>query len=163
MGASAATLCSFRRFRDDKDVPLDDMDSDMMMAYEAYLKNNGVSPNSSSFYMRNLRAVYNRAVEKGLTSQRFPFKHVYTGVEKTVKRAVPLKVIKRIKEMDFSMNPSFDFARDMFLASISRYVIRGYGIPAKKGFAEWCAFLSQTQNGAATLHQMGEVYAGDCG
>lgn len=113
----AATLCSFRRFREDKDVPLDDMDSDMMMAYEAYLKNNGVSPNSSSFYMRNLRAVYNRAVEKGLTSQRFPFKHVYTGVDKTVKRAVPLKVIKRIKEMDFSMNPSFDFARDMFLMS----------------------------------------------
>ena len=113
----AATLCSFRRFREDKDVPLDDMDSDMMMAYEAYLKNNGVTPNSSSFYMRNLRAVYNRAVEKELTSQRFPFKHVYTGVDKTVKRAVPLKVIKRIKEMDFSMNPTFDFARDMFLIS----------------------------------------------
>ena len=55
----AATLCSFRRFREDRDVPLDDMDSDMMMAYEAYLKNNGVSPNSSSFYMRNLRAVEN--------------------------------------------------------------------------------------------------------
>ena len=113
----AATLCSFKRFREDKDVPLDDMDSDMMMAYEAYLKNNGVSPNSSSFYMRNLRAVYNRAVEKELTSQRFPFKHVYTGVDKTIKRAVPLKVIKRIKEMDFSMNPTFDFARDMFLIS----------------------------------------------
>ena len=113
----AATLCSFRRFREDRDVPLDDMDSDMMMAYEAYLKNNGVSPNSSSFYMRILRAVYNRAVEKELTSQRFPFKHVYTGVDKTVKRAVPLKAIKRIKEMDFSMNPTFDFARDMFLMS----------------------------------------------
>lgn len=67
--------------------------------------------------MRNLRAVYNRAVEKDLTSQRFPFKHVYTGVDKTVKRAVPLKAIKRIKEMDFSMNPTFDFARDMFLMS----------------------------------------------
>ena len=113
----AATLCSFKRFREDRDVPLDDLDSDMMMAYEAYLKNNGVSPNSSSFYMRNLRAVYNRAVEKDLTSQRFPFKHVYTGVDKTVKRAVPLKVIKKIKEMDFTMNPTFDFARDMFLMS----------------------------------------------
>ena len=113
----AATLCSFRRFRENKDVPLDDVDSDMMMAYEAYLKNTGVSPNSSSFYMRNLRAVYNRAVEKDLTSQRFPFKHVYTGVDKTVKRAVPLKVIKKIKEKDFTMNPTFDFARDIFLMS----------------------------------------------
>ena len=113
----ATTLSSFRRFREDKDVALDDLDSDMMMAYEAYLRNNGVSPNSSSFYIRNLRAVYNRAVEKGIISQRFPFKHVYTGVDKTIKRAVPLKVIKKIKEMDFSMNPTFDFARDMFLMS----------------------------------------------
>ncbi len=112
-----ATLCSFKRFRENKDVALDDIDSDMMMAYEVYLKNHGVSPNSSSFYMRNLRAVYNRAVEKQLISQRYPFKHVYTGVDKTIKRAVPLKVIKRIKEMDFSMNPTFDFARDMFLMS----------------------------------------------
>lgn len=113
----ATTLCSFKRFRENRDLALDDMDFELMMAYEAYLRTNGISPNSSSFYMRNLRAVYNRAVEKGLTSQRFPFKHVYTGVDKTVKRAVPLKVIKRIKEMDYSMNPTFDFARDMFLFS----------------------------------------------
>ncbi|MBO5499009.1 MAG: site-specific integrase [Bacteroidales bacterium] len=112
-----ATLCSFRRFRKDMDLALDDIDSDMMMAYEAYLRNKGIRSNSSSFYMRILRAVYNRAVEKGLTLQRHPFKHVYTGVDKTVKRAVPLKVIKQIKEMDFSTNPTFDFARDMFLLS----------------------------------------------
>lgn len=111
------SLNSFRRFRNDKDMPLDKIESDMMQAYEAWLKTNGVSPNSSSFYMRNLRAVYNRAVEKELMPQRFPFKHVYTGVDKTVKRAVPLKTIRRIKEMDLSLNPSADFARDMFLFS----------------------------------------------
>ncbi len=112
-----ATLNSFRRFRGNKDVPLGKVDTDMMLAYEAYLRVNGVKSNSSSFYMRNLRAVYNRAVEKGLTPQCFPFKHVYTGIDKTVKRAVPLKVIKRIKEMDLSFNPSVGFARDMFLFS----------------------------------------------
>ena len=113
----ATTLNSFRKFRENTDVPLEKVDSDLMLSYEAWLKTNGVSPNSSSFYMRNLRAVYNRAVDKDLTQQRFPFKHVYTGVEKTVKRAVPLKVIKRIKEMDLSLNPPADFARDMFLFS----------------------------------------------
>ena len=111
--AYTSTLNSFRRFREERDVPLDMVDSDMVLAYEAYLKANGVSPNSSSFYMRNLRAVYNRAVEKELTPQRFPFKHVYTGVDKTIKRAMPLKVIKKIKEMDLELNPSADFARDM--------------------------------------------------
>lgn len=66
------TLSSFKRFRKGGDLLLDDMDSDMMVAYEAYLKRNGVSPNTSSFYMRNLRAVYNRAVEKGLVERNFP-------------------------------------------------------------------------------------------
>lgn len=111
------TLNSFKRFRKNKDLALDDVDSDIMMAYEAYLKNSGVCLNSSSFYMRNLRSVYNRAVEKELIQQRYPFKHVYTGIDKTVKRAVPLKVLKQIKNMDLSMNSNMDFARDMFLFS----------------------------------------------
>ena len=38
------TLSSFKRFRKGGDLLLDDMDSDMMVAYEAYLKRNGVSP-----------------------------------------------------------------------------------------------------------------------
>ncbi len=112
-----STYNSFRRFREGKDVALDKVDSDMMLAYEAWLKASGISHNTSSFYMRNMRAVYNRAVEKGITSQRFPFKHVYTGVEKTVKRAIPLDVIRWIKERDLSLDPVADFAKDMFLFS----------------------------------------------
>ncbi len=112
-----ATLNSFMRFRKDNDVLLDEISSDLMMEYEAYLKAQGVTMNTVSFYMRILRAVYNRAVEKGLTGQRNPFKHVYTGIDKTVKRAIPLKAIKRIKELDLSLKPSLDFARDMFLFS----------------------------------------------
>ncbi len=112
-----ASLNSFRRFLGNRNPTLDEMDSDMIRAYEAYLKQREVSPNSSSFYMRNLRAMYNRAIEKGITSQQYPFKHVYTGVEKTVKRAISLKAVKQIKEMDLSERPSLDFARDMFLFS----------------------------------------------
>ena len=113
----ASALNSFKRFRKGKDLLLDDLDTDVMMAYEAYLLHSGISIKSSSFYMRNLRAVYNRAVEKELTVQRFPFRHVYTGVDKTRKRAVPLQVIRQIKEMDLSRKPALDFARDMFLFS----------------------------------------------
>ena len=113
----ASALNSFRRFRKGSDLLMDDLDTDVMMAYEAYLLHSGVSINSSSFYMRNLRAVYNRAVEKELVVQRFPFRHVYTGVDKTHKRAVPLHVIRRMKEMDFSHRPALDLARDMFLFS----------------------------------------------
>ena len=112
-----ATLKSFMAFRDEKDVPLDGITSDMMLMYEAYLKTREERMNTISFYMRNLRAVYNRAVEKGLTTQQSPFRHVYTGVDKTVKRAVPVKVIKALKELNLSMKSSLDFARDMFMFS----------------------------------------------
>lgn len=92
-----ATLRSFMQFRESKDILLDEIDSDLMLMYEAWLHGKRITKNSSSFYMRILRAVYNRAVEKELTNNRNPFKHVYTGVDKTVKRAIQLKAIKKIK------------------------------------------------------------------
>ena len=110
-------LHSFKHFRNGDDLSLDEMDAELMAEYEASLKSRNVVMNTVSFYNRILRAVYNRAVEKGTTSQRYPFRHVYTGIDKTVKRAVSIKVIRRIKELDLSSNPSLDFARNMFLFS----------------------------------------------
>ncbi|MCI7356666.1 MAG: site-specific integrase [Parabacteroides sp.] len=112
-----AALNSFMKFRYGQDILLCEIDSDMMMLYEAWLKSKGICPNTVSFYMRILRAVYNRAVEKELIEQKYPFRHVYTGIDKTVKRAVPLKVIKYIKELDLTLKPHLDYARDMFLFS----------------------------------------------
>ncbi len=112
-----ATLKSFMKFQSNQDVPLDGITSDMMLLYEAHLKARGVRMNTISFYMRIFRAVYNRAVEKDLTTQQNPFRHVYTGVDKTVKRAIPIKDIKALKDIDLSMHPTLDFTRDMFMFS----------------------------------------------
>ena len=110
-------LNSFLRFRGERDLLFEEVDSNLMVEYETFLKGINVCPNSSSFYMRNLRAIYNRAVERELTVQRYPFKHVYTGVDKTVKRAVPLKVIRRIRDLDLTLSPVLDYARDLFMFS----------------------------------------------
>jgi len=110
-----AALKSFSSFMKGRDILFGELNSDLLMEYEAYLKNRGNSPNTISFYMRILKAVYNRAVENGLTGQRNLFKSVYTGVEKTLKRAIHLNDIRRIKRLDLSLKPHLDFARDMFL------------------------------------------------
>lgn len=117
-----AALNSFRKFRGGEDVMLDCIDAEMMEAYEAWHQGRGVVPNTISFYMRILRAVYNRAVEDGVIENRHPFRHVYTGVDKTVKRALPLPVIKRINELDLAASPALDYARDMFMMS---FMLRG--------------------------------------
>lgn len=113
----AMTLNSFARFRQNEDLAPDEIDADMMMRYEAYLAARGVRKNTVSFYMRILRAVYNRAVEQRLAEQRNPFRHVYTGIDKTVKRAIPLAAIRRIKALDLTPAPALEFARDMFMFS----------------------------------------------
>lgn len=113
----ATTLRSFKRFMNGEDVEIIQIDSDLIQAYEAYLQQRGVCPNTISFYMRILQAIYNRAVEKEITGQRFPFRHVSTRTEKTIKRAIGVKEIKRIRELELSRFPAMAFARDMFLFS----------------------------------------------
>lgn len=118
----AVTLNSFKKFRNNEDLMLDGINSELMEAYEAWHRQRGVAPNTISFYTRILRAVYNRAVEDGIIENRSPFRRVYTGVDKTVKRALPLPVIRKIKALDLSLNPILDFARDMFIMS---FMLRG--------------------------------------
>lgn len=110
-----AALGSFKRFRGDEDITLEAIDQIMIEDYQEYLKSTGLSSNSISFYMRILRAVYNRAVEQELTKDCKPFRMVFTGTEKTLKRAIPINYIKRIKNLDLSLNPNIEFARDIFL------------------------------------------------
>lgn len=113
----STTLNSFKRFRADIDVYLEDIDSELMEAYENHLKQNNLSPNTISFYMKHLRAVYKRAVDDELVRDKNPFKRVSTSIEKTAKRAISLKALKRLKAMDLSDNSSKRFARDIFLFS----------------------------------------------
>lgn len=117
-----STLNSFRRFRKGKDLLLHNINKSEISTYETYLKQRGCCMNTISFYMRNLRAVYNQAVDAHLTSQKKPFKHVYTGLCKTQKRALNLAHIKSIKSLDLSNRPSLEYARDLFLLS---FYLRG--------------------------------------
>ena len=101
---------------------LDSITPELMEGYESWHRKRGVTPNTISFYTRILRAVYNRAVEGNIIENRHPFRHVYTGVDKTMKRALPLEVIRKIKALDLSDIPAIEFARDMFLMS---FYLRG--------------------------------------
>ena len=112
-----STMNSFIQFRKNEDLSFEAFDSELMEMYEAYLKEKGLVKNSTSYYMRIWRSVYNLAVEQGYTTDKKPFKHVYTGIDKTVKRAVPFKIIKMIKELDLSFEPQLELARDIFLFS----------------------------------------------
>jgi integrase len=112
-----STFNSFMDFHGAKEMLFHEINTDVMEEYEGFLKNKGICMNTVSFYMRTLRSVYNVAVERRLTVQNYPFKYVYTGIDKTMKRAIPLKTIRQIRNLDLTGCPTMQFARDIFMFS----------------------------------------------
>lgn len=112
-----SALNSFMLFRNGEDIHIRCLTDEIIEDYETFLTRRGLVPNTISFYMRILRAVYNRAVEDRAVEQTYPFRRVYTGIDKTVKRALPISVIRTICRLDLSRQPALRFARDMFLLS----------------------------------------------
>ncbi len=112
-----ATVRSFLRFTSGADVRFDEFTADMIGRYERYLLLNGLTLNTVSFYMRVLRAIYNRAADSLILEPLRPFRNVYTGIDRTIKRALPAAAIRRIRDLDLSARPSLALARDLFMFS----------------------------------------------
>ena len=106
------------------DLPLSLVDESFIEGYNLFLQQRGIVRNSISFYMRILRAVYNKAVRQHLIAQQRgnPFANVYTGIDRTRKRAVNEKVIAKLYKLDLKSSPVLSLARDMFVFS---YCTRG--------------------------------------
>ena len=115
--AYRAALNRLNDFLGGREISFSEIDADLIGAFEENLLSRHICRNTTSFYMRILRAVYNRGEERGWTRSRDPFRHVYTGVDKTQKRAVSLTVIRNLKAMDLSAEPKLAKARDLFLFS----------------------------------------------
>lgn len=85
--------------------------------YGDHLLRKGLRRNSLSFHMRILRAVYNKAVRHGYAEQSFPFRNVYTGIDRTRKRALGEDTISRLIHLDVAGMKHLSFARDLFMFS----------------------------------------------
>lgn len=110
-----STLNSFLKFSSYGNIKFSGLTPGLIEEYEAWLSAANVKSNSISFYIRNLRAAYNRAVEMGVTPDRQPFRKAYTKIEKTAKRAISLSDIRHIKQLDLADRPVLELARDIFL------------------------------------------------
>ena len=83
-----------------QDVPLSRVSAELLIAYQQWLWDRGIQRNTSAFYLRNLHAVYNKAVAQGLVTDRKPFGLVQTNITHTEKRAVSPELIRDISTLD---------------------------------------------------------------
>lgn len=111
-----AAYKKLRSFCNGKDLTPGDITPELMESFQTWLRSQHLSMNTTSFHIRKIRALYNKAVDQGLTTDLHPFRHVYTGTAKTNKRAITIAEMKRIKRLELD-DPMLRYARDMFLFS----------------------------------------------
>ena len=116
------TMKNFAEFLGGVYLPFPAMTEQLIADYNAFLVQRGMVRNSISFYMRIMRAVYNKAVRQKLVEQTHPFTEVYTGIDRTRKRAVSESVISQLYKLKLAEGTPLAFARDIFIFS---YCTRG--------------------------------------
>ncbi|MDE6872267.1 MAG: site-specific integrase [Bacteroidales bacterium] len=104
------------------DIAIIAFNEQLVENYNAYLLQRGLVRNSISFYMRIIRAVYNKAVHRHIVEQTSPFRNVYTGIDKTKKRSVDEAIIARLCKLDLTPKKYLEMTRDIFIFS---YCARG--------------------------------------
>ncbi len=80
-------LNSFSGFLNGADIPFSLLDERLVGRYNDWLQRRRIVRNTVSFYMRVLRAVFNKAVREGHRAAKLSFRNVYTGVDRTRKKA----------------------------------------------------------------------------
>ena len=109
---------SLLRFLGGKPLKISDITPAFVEKYSDWLMSSGMKRNSASFYLRILRAVFNKAVRMGLAKQSSPFQGVYTGVDTTRKRSVNCEIVRKLMAMNFEPGSGLEMSRDLFLFSL---------------------------------------------
>lgn len=99
-----------------KSLRLIDITAQLIEDFERSLKAEGLAPNTISFYMRNLRTLYNKAVKMQKLSrhEESPFANVFTGTEKTRKRALEREEIHQLNAVSLKGDKKLELAHKLF-------------------------------------------------
>lgn len=109
---------SWTKFMGATDWTFADFTAERLRQYQHWLGEHNVCQNTSSAYMRSLRAMYNRTMEcKNMSPQKDPFANIYTGRAKTAKRSITHTDIMQLFALQLDSKNTLALARDIFVFS----------------------------------------------
>lgn len=109
---------SLRSFLQGHELMVRDVSPELMADYAQWLRQQGISMNTVSCYLRSLRAIYNKVVRRYGLEDLDPFKDLFTGHAKTVKRSASDEDIKRLQAMILPRHSVLQLTRDIFFFSL---------------------------------------------
>lgn len=115
-----STLRVFEQYLKSDKLKFTDIDLRLLKEFDIFLQKRKLKQNSIAFYINNLRTIYNKAAQDGvfeLPKGGSPFDKVCVKRTKTIKRALPVDVVRRIMELDLSQSREMELSRDLFMFS----------------------------------------------
>lgn len=111
---------AFERFIGNRELPFADITQKTIEAFIDFQTQQGNSPNTVTFYVKQLRAIYNKADDEGFIHSIYnPFQKVKLKNCKTPKRAISRKEITKIVEFNSEgKHKHLELARNLFLLSL---------------------------------------------
>ncbi|MCW3128292.1 MAG: transposase [Bacteroidetes bacterium] len=117
------TVAAFRNFNKGRDLTFREINYDFLTDFETahYAKGNKV--NGLSVYLRTVRAIYNKAIKKGLVdADLYPFKLYEIKGKRTGKKAMPESSVKTVVALTETQKRKHQWVRHFFLLM---YFLRG--------------------------------------
>ena len=110
------TLVHLRAYTDDRVLRFEDVTRSWLLGFDAAMAKTAPSPNARAIHMRNLRAVFNFAIDEGLTSW-YPFRKFHIKTVKTAKRSLCVEELRRLfsAPVDDWQEPYLDFFKLSFM------------------------------------------------
>ncbi len=114
------TMNSFFKFESNHSLSFKEITLTKLTKYETYLRSNNNTNGGISIKMRTFRALYNDAIKKEIVSRDYyPFKDYNISALKTEgnKRALTSEELSLIKNLDTSLYPDLNHAKNLFMFS----------------------------------------------
>lgn len=116
----SSAVNAFERYAGSRAIPLNDITKKTVEGFIDFQKQQGNSPNTVVFYVKQLRAIYNKADDEGLVHNSYhPFHRIKLQGSKTPKRAISKREIIKISELNLEGQHCHKIlARDLFRFSL---------------------------------------------
>ncbi len=121
IGNSIAYKCAvskMEKYIGKKTIRFEDIDFRFLEDFTHQLINQGLSLNGIASYMREIRAIYNKAIKMDLVEAKYyPFLKYKIKTEKTINRTLTLEEMKAIANLDLTDHLNLKLYQNLFLLS----------------------------------------------
>lgn len=121
VGNSIAYQCAINRIEKyigKKELRFEEMDYRFLEDFTNSMIDEGLKPNGIACYMREIRAIYNKAIKMELVDAKYyPFLKYKIKTERTINRALTLDELNSLLDVEILEAGNMQFHRDLFLLS----------------------------------------------